>query len=245
MICAEKVKVGCDVRIHNAVHMLCHGAAGDALQQSCLEVLITILSNPESVAAVWHPLGCLYIEIFRNAMRSVRIHVWGVREGRCSGSNISVHSHDFYLHSYVITGVIENRIYTKKTGIPTYQLYDIEYYGDVNILRPTGHYLRYEATTCQRVHRGEMYSIPPGQFHSVRVFGDGIVTTFVVADFQPERRGRLLGPIDGRDNVRTKRTPCTVDDLTRVLKNILASTYINAICISDIKHIDYSSVPTF
>ncbi len=187
-----------------------------------VDLLHVIIEQPTSVSAVWHPLGCLYVELLRTITRSIRLHVWDIADRGIARSPITVHSHDFDLHSLVLTGSIENRVYSVARGAPTHQIYDIEYHGDINILRPTGSYRRCIPESCSRISQSHSYTILPGEFHQVQGCTRDLTSTFVVADLRPDCQGPLLGPVDGRAVVHTVRRPCPQTELVSMLTRLVA-----------------------
>ena len=175
-----------------------------------------------AVSAVWHPLGCLYIELLRDARISVRLHVWGIAAGRFSGSGLDVHAHDFDLRSCVLTGAIENELYAQQPGAATHRLYEIDYEREINLLRASGKLVRCETQSRDLMQAGDVYHIQAGQFHRIRQVGRAPVATFLIASRQEGMRSAVLGPINGRQTYRTVRNPCTAQELRTVIGDVLS-----------------------
>jgi hypothetical protein len=183
-----------------------------------------VIADPRrATTAVFHPLGCLYAELSRDPMRSLRLHVWGLDSRHFVSSGFALHAHDFDLHSVVLTGALEHRTYTKAAaaaGGVRYQVYEIDYLRDVNVLRPSGQFLSLRAEPEHAVTEGESYIVEAGRVHSVRAIAPGLTATFVAAVLRPDRRGLVLGPERGRADVRTVRRRCDAAELQSVLARV-------------------------
>lgn len=196
------------------------GAATARLAELLHTLLSDLIAQPAGLAATWHPLGCLYVDLARTEQCSIRLHVWGADPAHfCTGA-LALHAHDFDLHSVLLSGAIEHQVVHIGPGAPTHQLYEIDYDGDLNHLRPTGRLLRVTPAAVQRILHGQAYALPAGHFHHVRPVAGELTATFVVADMRRGMRGALLGPIAGRDTLRTERRRCTESDLVAMLARV-------------------------
>jgi len=183
------------------------------------EMISRLRANPAGAGAVWHPLGCLYVEIAREPMTSVRLHVWGLAEGEYRSSGLGLHAHDFDLDSFVATGAMAEDTYEVDDGEPpTHSVYGIEYHDTVNVLRRTGRSVRGAIARTRRIETAERYTVPAGVFHHARPAAPGITLTFVAARRHAAFCNQVLGPVDGPSCIVTERVPCPTERLAHLLR---------------------------
>jgi hypothetical protein len=202
-----------------AVQAMEAGAIDRVREHACW-ILSNIRQNPDQQVAFWHPLGCLYIELRRDARQSVRIHVWGLPDGRFSGSGLSIHCHDFDLRSAVLAGTLVNQEYVPCNGSPSHLVYEIQYEGDINQLQtnpqnPMNSYKQQDS--CHLLPAGTLYEIPAGQFHATGSTCSGPAVTLVIADLQTVGESLVLGPMSGPSVHLTRRNRCSARELDSAL----------------------------
>jgi len=190
-------------------------------------VVDDLIAEPGSpVAAVWHPLGCVYVELARSATRSVRLHVWGLGAQHFRSSGLTLHAHDFDLSSAVLAGALDHFVYRECVGAPTHRVHEILYDGDVNLLQPTARCLRCVPEPPCRIGAGGQYTLDAGRFHHVQPVGSDLTATLVLATLRPDRQGLVLGPIevgggaDAMSHIRTVRDRCRPDELRAILLRV-------------------------
>lgn len=183
------------------------------------EMIRRLRVDPGEACAVWHPLGCLYVEMARGPLTSVRLHVWGLEEGEYRSSGLRLHAHDFDLDSFVATGVMTEDTYAVDDGEPlTHSVYEIEYHDRVNVLRRTGRAVRSVVAHTRRIETAERYAVPAGVFHQARPAAPGITLTLVAARRRRALRNQVLGPLNGPPSIATERIPCPPEQLAHVLR---------------------------
>lgn len=193
-------------------------------REALLDTLLDSRATTPPPRALWHPLGCLYLELARDAAWSVRVHAWGCGGAAAAGGALAVHAHDFEMNSLVLAGCIEHRVYEPEPGPPTHQFYEIEERGDLELLRPTGRCGRFEARPALRVDAGRPYRMPAGQYHLAGPAEGGSALSFVVAALGPPRGDALLGPLPGRETLRTERRPCSAAQWRPLLRRLREQT---------------------
>jgi hypothetical protein len=207
--------------IERARLILLGGGGLSALRPPLYELLSTLRNRPACVSAVWHPLGCFYLELHRDALTSLRLHVWGSKAARFSTSGLNVHAHDFDLRSCVLTGMIENRVYTQVPGAPTHRVYEIEYRGTANTLRASDRLIAVGVRSCEVMGAGDVYDVNAEHFHSIRLPVPRPTATLVAGRRRAGALGAVLGPIVGPPTYATARNPCTRREVSAALGSVL------------------------
>jgi hypothetical protein len=189
-----------------------------------VETLLTIHRRPEDVAAVWHPLGFMDLELHRSGRRTLRVHVWSPVRGDYRGVGWTIHAHDWLLKSHVLAGALDNEVFVvAPSAAPTHQVYAIEYRGRANVLRPTGRMVACRLERRQRVTQGECYGLAAGVFHRTVVSPGTVAATFVEAIRQPGVATEVLGDVTGAAARVTERPPCDPTAVRQAADLVLAA----------------------
>jgi hypothetical protein len=193
-----------------AVQSVSADDGGLATRRAMGPLVQALLREPGLAKATWHPLGCLYIELFRTDAMSVRIHVWGLTDHPFVTSGLDIHAHDFDMRSTVLAGGLLHRRWHRSSGPPTHQVYDIEYAGAINHLRPSGRCLAFRPGPLERVHHVEPM---PGSLSA----------SFVVARLAAGAIGTVLGPLEGHQVLSSQRQACPAPELRARLLQLQAA----------------------
>lgn len=189
---------------------------GAPTRREISQLLAGVAEHIDAFGAVWHPLGCLYLELFRDASHSVRFHFWfPVPEGP-----EIVHSHDFDMSSVVLTGSLVNSVYELAAGAGAIPLLDIEYTDAGEILKPSGVQVACSRVTSQTLFPDQGYCVRAGQFHSVRPQGSLPVATFVSTRRVASCIGQVLA-YPGRNKSAAMRRPCSREEKLAALRPLI------------------------
>lgn len=138
---------------------------------------------PESIEAIWHPVGFAYFKLGQEEDMTLRLHAWTPLRGKYDRPIWPIiHSHDWVLTSCVLCGEIENSIYLVEPDAqsPTHRIYDIEHQANLDHLRATDLLVSCRRDSFEVLRRGRKYELDPGTFHSTETIGWEVASTLVL-----------------------------------------------------------------
>lgn len=185
----------------------CEAGVGAPTRQQISQLQACVAEYIDSFDAVCHPLGFLCLELFRDATRSVRLHLWcRVPEGP-----EIVHSHDFDMSSVVVAGSLINSVYELAAGAGVIPLLDIEYTDAGEVLKPSGAQVGCRCVASQTLYPCQTYRVRAGQFHSVRPRGRLPAATFVSTRRVASCIGQVLA-YAGMNEATAARSSCSREE---------------------------------
>lgn len=203
-------------------------ASGDVQFTAIVELLINALTSmedcPESIEAIWHPVGFSYFKLSQEEGMTLRLHAWTPLRGRYDRPIWPIiHSHDWALTSYVLCGEIANSIYLVEPNMQasTHRIYDIEHQGHLDYLRATDLLVNCRRDSCEALKRGRKYELDPGTFHSTETMDDELVSTLVLAKQAPHIPAKVLGEVSGASVYTMTRYRCSPVEVRQIVSLIV------------------------
>jgi hypothetical protein len=175
---------------------------------------------PESIEAIWHPVGFAYFKLGQEKDVTLRLHAWMPLRGKYDRPIWPiVHSHDWMLTSCVLCGGIANSIYLVEPNVqsPTHRIYDIEHQEDLDHLRATDLLVSCRRDSFEVLRRGRKYELDPGTFHSTETTGHEVVSTLVLARQVPDSPAKVLGEISGASVYTMTRHRCSPAEVRQIV----------------------------
>lgn len=188
-----------------------NGTAGQAVAQWASGVLGEVGHNRTSVVGVRHPLGFVCLPVKRTDEAGICVHVWSDSLARASPTTSMTHAHSWDLISYVLYGSVRN-VRNDVIDDPdeaAYRVFEVRSGGGVDEMRETPRLVRCEIRAVELSHRGDMYSLDAGVFHTTVVQGEAATVAL-----GSSRRGVMdlsLGGIDMKTH-RVRRQRCDRDE---------------------------------
>jgi hypothetical protein len=138
----------------------------------------------ESVIPLWHPLG--FVSCVLDEARPeyvIRAHYWPVGERRVKQPHWPIHTHSYFLSSYVLAGTIRDRQY-RSTDAPQYTVYSVDYYQGGSRVINTGRQIGLQVERDLLWACGETYEVKTNVFHRTDVaISESAVTLVALSDF--------------------------------------------------------------
>jgi hypothetical protein len=201
------------------------GAATAELFDAAASVLEEIATGRRGLRAVRHPLGFLCFPVQRDGDRGVCVHSFDTDTGRTmpEPTTSPVHSHSWELTSCVLYGRVGNlrvRVHERPQE-PTHRLYEVlSSPSGVDEIRPTSRLVSCEPDPEQTSIRGEIYTLPAGEFHSTVVPQGSAAATLVLGRTLPGHSDLSLGPVHGASH-RVVRQTCDAAQTARTARSVL------------------------
>lgn len=195
-----------------------------------VELLVNALASiedcPESIEAIWHPVGFAYFKLGQEEDINLRLHAWIPNRGRYDRPIWPIiHSHDWVLKSCVLCGKIASSIYsvTPDAQISTHRIYDIEHQACRDYLRATNLLVNCRRDSFEVLRRGSKYELDPGTFHSTETIGREVVATLVLAKQALHIPAKVLGEINGESVYTMIRHRCSTAEVREIVSLIAGS----------------------
>ena len=191
-------------RFHRA---MLDGTAGQAVPRWASGVLDEVAHNRTSVAGVRHPLGFVCLPVERTGEAGVCVHVWSDSFPSASPTTSMMHAHSWDLISYVLYGSVRNEVInvTDAPDEAAYRVFEIRSEGDLDEVCETPQLVRCEIRATELNHRGDIYSLAAGVFHTTVVRGEA--ATVALGSGRPGILDLSLGGIDMKTH-RVQRQRC-------------------------------------
>jgi hypothetical protein len=206
-------------RLHDAI---AGGRAAGEVPRWALSVLREIGSGRRRLRAVRHPLGFLCLPTEREGSYGVCVHLWA--PGLAPNLTTSpAHAHSWDLTSYVLYGTLANQHLhvADATTAATHRVFEVRSRGDEDELYPTP-----RLVTCRPgaagVHgRGEVYTLPAGEFHATELPAGPDAATVALAHARQPGADLSLGPPGTRRHV-VHRSRCGTGETAEAARMIAA-----------------------
>jgi len=184
------------------------------------------LAHPELLRAVWHPLGFIHILIGSVDELRARLHIWTRNSLMRASTNWPIHDHIWTLHSRVLAGTIENRIYDVQDDLrsASHRVYHVAHRAEDAILEPSDQLVQCTLASSTTYRAGEQYAVPSLRFHSskVELEIEPVVGTCVLAGDSRCGIPRLLGPIEVVGDKLDVRVACDSDEAAQACDLLLS-----------------------
>ena len=139
-----------------------------------------------SCAPLWHPLGFVSCIIKQEKDHTVRVHVWPEGERRVKNPDWPIHTHAYYLSSYILEGSIRDiRYKTIENG--NYAAYSVRYFEGGSEIKLTDERVGVKPIIDEIRVAGEDYEVDLGVYHQSSVsLEHSAVTLVALSNFSNE-----------------------------------------------------------
>ncbi|MQA96426.1 MAG: hypothetical protein GEV11_17910 [Streptosporangiales bacterium] len=172
-------------------------------------------------SALRHPLGFIYVPLWRGDGAVLRLHLWPAGP-RPAPTTSPYHDHTWDLTSLVLYGRIENHLVEIDEAGPdaAYRMFEIHGAGAQDDIRDTGRLIRHRIRQIQRVGAGETYTMPAGLFHATYVPDGRQAATLVLAERRLRAPEHTIGDVVTVSHSVTRRS-CPGEDVAACAAAIL------------------------
>jgi hypothetical protein len=179
--------------------------------------------NSPVVKGFSHPLGFLYSPLFAADGAALRLHVWHPSLSITDVSSWQIHTHEYYLASYVLCGSVINTVYEVEPDSvsPTHRVYKVSYENGESALRPSHELVSCDVKQQNRFDAGRRYEVLPNEFHRTTVPKNCLVATLVAVRPSVQHSPRVLGDLVPMRKQSTNRRPMESAGVERVLSMVL------------------------
>jgi hypothetical protein len=188
---------------------IARGTARTSLPGWALGILQDISTGERPIEAVRHPLGFICLPVERRGPLGVCVHLWSPLLAHAATTTSQVHCHSWGLVSFVLYGRLSNVLANVGEGT-THRVFEVVSHGDVDEIRATERMVRCIPGAVQTHRAGDVYTLPPGVFHST-VIEAGQETATIALGRSPEagwRPGSVPGtPVNGDLSLGPPATP--------------------------------------
>ncbi|MET8681902.1 hypothetical protein ABZW18_31065 [Streptomyces sp. NPDC004647] len=184
-----------------------------------------IASGRLGLRAVRHPLGFLCFPVQREGDRGVCVHAFDTAASEMAAdlTTSPVHSHSWELTSCVLYGDVGNlRVRVlEQPEEPTHRVFEVRSSpSGLDDIRPTSRLVSCEPGPEQTSARGEIYTLPAGEFHATVVPQGSAAATLVLGRSLPGRSDLSLGPVHGTVHQVVRQT-CDAGQTARTARTVL------------------------
>ncbi len=185
------------------------GMFGIRMKTKASSYLSFLSDNIEELRAsstpLWHPLGFVSCIIKQDKDHTIRVHLWPESERRVKNPDWPIHTHAYYLSSYVLEGSIRDvRYETIENG--DYVAYAVRYFKGGSEISQTKGRVGVKAVIDESRAEGESYEVAINVFHQSSVPVDRSAITLVALSNFSDSPPLVLGSL-AADKYPYDRTP--------------------------------------
>lgn len=158
-----------------------------------------------SILPLWHPLGFVSCVIKQNENVTLRVHFWPRGERRVKTPDWPIHTHSYFLSSYVLEGSIRDVRY-KTIANGQYIAYSVRYFEGGSEICQTAEKVGVASIVDESRRAGESYEVDLDVFHQSIVPFEGSAVTIVALSKFTDCPPLVLGS-DAEDKYPYDRTP--------------------------------------
>lgn len=192
-----------------------------AIHEQAVTILEGLRDGRLEPPALRHPLGFIYVPLWRGDGATLRLHLWPAGP-RPEPTTSPYHDHTWDLTSLVLYGLIENHLVEVDDAAPGagFRMFEIHGAGSYDDIRDTGRHIRHRVRQIQRVAAGETYTMPAGLFHATYVPSGRQAATLVLAERRLRAPEHTIGT-SGTASHSVTRMSCPAGDVAACAGAIL------------------------
>jgi hypothetical protein len=196
---------------------------GDSEEARDLVKQALLSASDRALIAFKHPLGFLRIQLLREGPVGLYVHIWTSRISMPRPTTTGIHSHNWWLLSRIITGSIENRVYTVEEcdNSGDYQIFTVKHDNNVDNLLSTGRYVKCRLANRTLHTTDECYQLPPNTFHFSIPHTAVDTVTLILASHRSSESEYVLGHPE-QETHQIRRSPCASTELDGIVVSLLS-----------------------
>ncbi|NUT24203.1 MAG: hypothetical protein HOV77_34040 [Hamadaea sp.] len=180
------------------------------------------LDSEQMPAAVQHPLGFLYMPLWKADGTALRLHLWSELGQRPAPLTSPYHRHAWSLVSHVLAGSVTNElpsVVCQHAGAD-FRLYDICGDGGVDVITPTNITVKRNDARRDTYAQGQTYTTDAGEFHATTSPDGGFAATLCLVRAVAGCTEVTLGPLE-ETVIEQRREPASSEAVSRGLRTLL------------------------
>ena len=186
-------------------------------------LIAVLIESNDSYSPNWHALGFVHCKLATFSYGTLRLHIWPPQERHSQEQQHKIHDHIFSLTSYVLSGSINNEIYSiqgAQKNVASTQCYNVNYIKGGAKIRATEQYYNETQLSKSLVEEGEHYNVLSGVLHQSTVPESTFVVTIVATYDHKVSAPRLLGSINGPESFIREQISYDKKKWIKLLRNI-------------------------
>lgn len=157
-------------------------------------------------APLWHPLGFVSCVLESDeSTREVRINYWPQEERRTKNPDWPIHTHRYFLSSFVLAGTVRDIQYRSYSG-KGHKIYEVNYIGSNSEINKSVHSVDIKEVSNIVRNAGDVYSVQRGTLHRTFVEQSKSAMTIVVLSDFTDENPIVIGQ-EGGNNYPYERIP--------------------------------------
>lgn len=165
----------------------------------------------ETRTGFWHPLGFIVLPLLETPRFKYRLHISSPAHRKLQQPHWPIHDHSYDFESVILSGHVENTIYSAEFNSINSKLfhmvYNVEYNENESIMRSTDITAKLTQEKFETIETGGHYNVTAGIFHQSSQGNGTLAATLVKTVSGPSMPPRVIGDINGEATYHFKRLP--------------------------------------